>query len=349
MQTDPVTPPGTAPRRPRLVIAHHPSLDLLDDHARARISSVADIIDPEPIGSWTDPRADSLLARAEVILGHWGCPRLDASVVARAPHLGLFAYAAGTVKGTIDPGVFDFDIVITSGADANAEPVAEFTLATILFANKDVFWQRDVRRTPRDPALGEFRVPAAAPVGNYDKTIGIVGASLVGRRVIELLTAFPHLRVVLYDPYVTADEATTLGVTKLPLDELCAASDVLSIHAPDLPSTRHMIGAAQLASLRDGATVINTARGALLDHDALLAEVSAGRLSAVLDVTDPEPLPEGHPLWALPNVFITPHVAGSLGTELRRLVDHAVDEIDRWRSGRPAHNAITKDQLARLA
>ena len=95
--------------------------------------------------------------------------------------------------------------------------------------------------------------------------------------------------------------------------------------------------------------MINTARGALLDHEALLAEVSTGRLSAVLDVTDPEPLPDDHPLWALPNVFITPHLAGSLGSELGRMVDHAIDEIDRWRNGRPARNAITKEMLPRLA
>jgi phosphoglycerate dehydrogenase-like enzyme len=347
MQT--ATAPGPGSSRPRLIIAHHPSLGLLDDDARGRIAEVADIIDPEPIGDWNDPRANRLLAEAEVILGHWGCPPLDSSVVARAPNLGLFAYAAGTVKQTVDPDVFDTGIRITSGADANAEPVAEFTLATVLFTNKDVFWQRDVRRIPRDQALRGFRQPSGVAVGNYDKTIGIVGASLIGRRVIELLAGFAHLRVVLYDPFVTADEATALGVTKMALDELCVVSDILSIHAPDLPRTRHMIGAAQLGALRTGATVINTARGALLDHDALLTEVSTGRLSAVLDVTDPEPLPDDHPLWAMPNVFITPHIAGSEGTELRRMIDYVVDEIDRWRSGRPARNAITRGQLDRLA
>jgi phosphoglycerate dehydrogenase-like enzyme len=335
--------------RPALLIAHHPSLDLLDQDALDRISEVADILDHEPLGDWNEPRADDLLARAEVILGHWGCAPLDATVVDRAPNLGLFAYAAGTVKQTISPDVFDRDIRVTSGADANAEPVAEFTLATILFSNKDVFWQRDVRRTPRDASLRGFRQSHDVAVGNYDKTIGVVGASLIGRRVIELLGAFPHLNVALYDPFVTEAEAATLGASKLELDELCASVDILSIHAPDLPSTRHMIGTSQLAALRTGATVINTARGALLDHDALLGEVSTGRLSAVLDVTDPEPLPDGHPLWALPNVFITPHLAGSLGTELRRMIDHAVDEIDRWRTGRPARNAITKDMLGRLA
>ncbi len=157
------------------------------------------------------------------------------------------------------------------------------------------------------------------------------------------------MSVALYDPFVDEAEAATLGVTKMELDELCATVDILSIHAPDLPSTKRMIGMRQLAALRTGATVVNTARGALLDHEALLAEVTTGRLSAVLDVTDPEPLPADHPLWALPNVFITPHLAGSVGTELRRMVDHAVDEIDRWRSGSPARNPVTKDMLARLA
>jgi phosphoglycerate dehydrogenase-like enzyme len=335
--------------RPALVFAHHPSLELFDDDALATIREVADVLDPAPIGDWSDPRTDDLLPRAEVILGHWGCPPIDRTVLDRAPKLGLFAYAAGTVKQTIDAGIFERSIRVTSGAAANAEPVAEFTLAAILFANKDVFWQRDVRRTPRDPALREFRRSSTMAVGNYDKTIGIVGASLVGRRVIELLAPFVHLDVVLHDPFVDDDEAAALGARRMELDDLCAASDILSIHAPDLPTTRHMIGARQLAALRTGATVINTARGALVDHDALLAEVSTGRLNAVLDVTDPEPLPDDHPLWALPNVFVTPHLAGSLGTELRRLIAHAVDEIDRWRSGRPALNEITIDRLGRLA
>ncbi|MGB0114063.1 MAG: hydroxyacid dehydrogenase [Ilumatobacteraceae bacterium] len=336
-------------RRPTLLIAHHRSLDLFDTPALERIAEVADILDTEPVDDWSEPRSIDLLDRAEVILGHWGCPPVNAALLDGAPNLGLFVYAAGTVKHTLDPDVFSREIRVTSGALANAEPVAEFTVATILFSNKDVFWQRDVLRTPRDPELETFRQPHDVAVGNYDKTIGIVGASLIGRRVIELLRPFPHLGVVVYDPFLSEDEATELGVTKMDLDDLCRASDIVSIHAPDLPATHHMIGAAQLAAMRTGATLVNTARGRLLDHDALLAETSSGRLSAVLDVTDPEPLPREHPLWALPNVFITPHLAGSLGTELRRMVDAAIDEIDRWRNGRPGRNEVTAAQLDRLA
>ena len=281
--------------RPVALLAYHPSLDVFDE--------------------------DALLADVEVVIGHWGCPPIDRSVLDRAPKLRLFAYGAGTVTQTITTDVLDRGVRVTSGATANAEPVAEFTLASILYANKDVIWQRDVRRMPRDPSLRSFRQPPVAPVGNADKMIGIVGASLIGRRVIELLEGFPDLDVGLYDPFVDADEAASLGVQLMNLDELCSAVDVLSIHAPDLPSTRRMIG----------------------------DELQAGRLSAVLDVTDPEPLPDDHPLWRLPNAFVSPHVAGSLGTELQRMVDHLVDEIERWSTGRPARNEVTADSFHRLA
>lgn len=332
--------------RPTIVIAHWSGLDFFGPDGLAALAEVGDVLDPEPLGSFDDPRADALLAEAEVLVGHWGCPLIGSDVVDRAPRLGLIAYAAGTVKFTVAEDVFDRDVRITSGAPANAEPVAEFTLAAILLANKDVFFRREAMR---DPTIGVGRPRADVPVGNWDKTIGIVGASMVGRRVIELLRAFPRLRVTLYDPFVDEHDAVVLGVTKLDLDELCATADVLSVHAPDIPATRGMIGARQLAALRTGATVINTARGALVDHDALIAELRSGRLDAVLDVTDPEPLPDDSPLRSLPNVFLTPHLAGSQGTELGRMTEHVVDEIRRWAAGEPARNQVTKDALGRLA
>lgn len=334
--------------RPQIVVAHYgPGLDFFTPADLARIGEVGDVLDTAALASWDDPRADDLLARADVVLGHWGCPRIDAAVLDRAPRLGLVAYAAGTVKDVVDETVFARGVRVTSGAPANAEPVAEYALAMILLAGKDVWFRRDQQR---DPWLGAGRPAPEVEIGNHGRTIGLIGASLVGRRVIELLRSFPHLHVALYDPYVSAEEAARLGVEQVTdVDELCRRSDVLSIHAPDLPATRGMVGAAQLALLRTGATVVNTARPALLDQDALLAEATAGRLSAVLDVTDPEPLPSDHPLLALPNVVVTPHLAGSEGTELARMAEHAADEIRRWAAGEPARNEITLDQLARLA
>jgi phosphoglycerate dehydrogenase-like enzyme len=131
------------------------------------------------------------------------------------------------------------------------------------------------------------------------------------------------------------------GGTLVELPELLARSEILTLHAPALPSTHRMIGAAELALLPDHATVVNTARGSLVDSAALAAECRSGRLFAILDVTDPEPLPPGDPLRTVRNVMITPHLAGSLGTEILRLTDHTLDELVRWTAGEPLLAEIT--------
>ncbi|MCY3635128.1 MAG: hydroxyacid dehydrogenase [bacterium] len=328
--------------RPNIAIAHWPGLELFREADLDRLRGLGSLLNTEPIGAWDD-EAGAVLSEAEAIVGHWGCPPLDVAMLDRAPRLGLFAYAAGTVKMTLTDAVWDRGIRVTSGANANAEPVAEFTLAAILFANKGVLWRRGPADFSAMSAMGDRQW------GNHGRTIGIVGASLIGRRVIELLRSFPHLKVTLYDPYVTPEEAASLGVDKLELNELCASADVLSIHAPALPETMHMIGADQLSALPDGATVINTARGPLIDHEAFLPHLASGRLYAILDVTDPEPLPEDSPLLEMPNVWISPHLAGSQGTELARMTDYVIEEIRRWSAGEPALNEVTQDRLATMA
>lgn len=314
--------------RPRIVLAMADGLDAAAFGAahRARLDAVGDVVDTDP----------------DIVLGHWGCPVLDESLLDTMPRLRLFAYAAGTVKAIVTPAVWARGVIITSAAAANALPVAEYTLAAILFANKGVIASRE---RLRDPAV---RIRRPRPLGNVAKRVGIIGASLVGRRVIELLAPF-DLEVVVADPFLDDDEATRLGVRKVELDELVSSADVVSVHAPDLPSTRQLVGRAELAAMRDGATLVNTARGAIVDTDALVEELRDGRISAVLDVTDPEPLPEGHPLLSLPNAFVTPHVAGALGSELGRLADLALTEIERFVDGLPPLHPVRQVDLERIA
>lgn len=310
----------------------------------ARLEASGGILDRAPLSSWDDPRAGALVAEAEILVGHWGCPTLTEDVLARAPKLRLFAYAAGTVKWQVTDAVWQRDLVVTSAAAANAVPVADYAVAAILLANKGVFL---VREKLRDPSVS---VPLdLTRVGNCGARVGIVGASFVGRLVIERLRE-TDLVISVYDPYLSAEEAAQLGVEKVDdLDDLCASVDLLSIHAPDIPATRGMIGAAQLARLHDGVTVVNTARPALVDQDALTAELTVGRLAAVLDVTEPDPLPAGHPLLALPNAFVTPHVAGAMGNELRRLSELAVVEVERFVAGEPPLYPVRAADLDRIA
>ena len=308
-----------------------------------RLAAIGEIIDPQPLTRLDDDRARTVLAECDVLLGHWGCPTLTVAALDAAPELRLFAYAAGTVKWQVTDAVWDRSVRVTSAAAANAVPVAEYTVAMILLANKGALLFRERARNP------ELRLPFPNPLGNVAKRVGIVGASFVGRLVIEMLRPY-SLDVVVYDPYLDDHQAVTLGVAiERDLTTLCSTVDVLSIHAPDVPPTRGMIGAAQIAALRDGAVLINTARPALIDQTELLDHLAAGRISAILDVTDPEPIPTDHPLLSLANVFVTPHIAGSIGTELSRMADLAIDEIERFGRDEPLLYEVTASDLDRIA
>lgn len=307
-----------------------------------RLRAVAHVPDPAPLERLDDDRARSLLSEADILLTGWLCPPITDEVLDAAPRLRLVAHAAGTVKDHVTPDVWSRGIVVTSAAAANAIPVAEYTLAAILFANKRVFAAHESYRRRRTGML------LGLDAGNRNKTVGVVGASRVGRLVIERLRPF-ELDVVVHDPTLTEDDARALGVEVVELDELLARADVVSLHVPAVPSTMHMIGKEELANMRDGATLVNTARGAVVDHEALMAELSTGRIHAVLDVTDPEPLPPDSPLFDMPNVFLTPHVAGAAGTEIPRLGELAVDEIERWVRGEPLLHQVRFEELDQIA
>jgi phosphoglycerate dehydrogenase-like enzyme len=279
-----------------------------------------------------------------VLVTGWGCPHISGEVLAAAPRLRLIAHAAGTVTPFIDPAVYERGVVVTNAVDANAIPVAEFTLAAIIMANKQVLRFRDLYRDDHKRSSSHALMDEA--IGNYRRTIGIIGASRIGRRVIGLLQNL-DCSVLLYDPFVSASEG--LDADLVDLDALMARSDVVSLHAPSLPSTRGMIGARQFGLMRDGATFINTARGALVDEAAMIAELKSGRISAVIDVTDPEIAPEGSPLYELPNVLLTPHMAGAIGTERSRLGRFVADEVERFVAGRPLQFAIDPATLERQA
>ncbi|MDX2523434.1 hydroxyacid dehydrogenase [Streptomyces europaeiscabiei] len=302
-------------------------------------------IDPALVAEdFTDPQVREVLAEAEVLVTGWGCPRIDEAVLDAAPKLRAVLHSAGSVKGFVAPAVWERGIAVSTAATANALPVAEYTLAMVLLAGKDILGRRERLRTERvSPGWGF--VPG---IGNHGRRVGVIGASRIGRRVIELLRPF-DLRVSLTDPYVDEAGAAALGVTLLPLDDLLRTCDIVTVHAPDTPETHRLIDRRALALMSDGAVIVNTARGALVDHDALIDELRAGRLSAILDVTDPEPLPADSPLLDLPNAFVTPHLAGSQGNEVARLGLAVTQEAERLAAGRELAHALDRAALERMA
>ncbi|MDR2997135.1 MAG: hydroxyacid dehydrogenase [Microbacterium sp.] len=333
-----------AAHRPHVLLAMSTDAaqTVFDDRRLARLGALAELAHDAPVTDF-DLLPDEVLSEIEVLVTSWGAPELDAARLARLPRLRAVFHAAGSVRPIVTDEFWDRGILITSAADANAVPVAEFAFAAIVLAGKRAFLH--VREPGFRPENG---LHDYAGIGNVDRTIGIVGYSRIGRRVVEMLRML-DVRVLVADPFADAADVASAGAELVPLAELLPQADVLSLHAPALPETHHMIGAAELAALPGGATVINTARGALLDHDALLAECRTGRLDAVLDVTDPEPLPADSELLRLPNVAITPHIAGSLGTELRRLADSALDELEAFASGAAPRHPVTASEMATTA
>lgn len=290
---------------------------------RARVRLDDSLIAP------TDPGALRAATDTEILITGWGAPQLDSRMLDSLPHLRAVFHCAGTVKRIVSPDLWERGIRVSSSADANAVPVAEYTLAMILLSAKDAWGSAVSYRATQDMSLARPRGGVGVGVGAHGITVGIVGASRIGRRVLDLLRPF-DITTVLYDPSLSAADAAALGTTLVSLHDLLGVSDIVSLHAPLLPETHRMLGEAELATMRDGATLINTARGSLVDTEALVAELTAGRLRAVLDVTDPEPLPAGHPLFSAPGVTLTPHIAGSLGNELQRMGSQTVDEVERF-------------------
>jgi phosphoglycerate dehydrogenase-like enzyme len=317
---------------------------LFPERLMARLRRTAEIDPGVVVQDVADPAAADTLAGAEVLITGWGCPRLDEGVLAAAPALRAVLHAAGSVRHLAGEAVWQRGIAVSSAVEANALPVAEYTLGMILLAGKDVFAHRERYR-----ATHALPVPAeSAATGNFGRRVGVVGASRVGRRLLELLR--PHdFEVLLHDPYVDAAGAAALGARPVSLEDLLRQSDIVTLHAPALPGTRHLLDRARLALVRDGGVVVNTSRGALIDQPALTDELVSGRLSAILDVTDPEPLPAGSPLYGLPNVFLTPHVAGSLGNELERLGRTVVEELERLAAGLPLAHEVRHADLVRVA
>jgi phosphoglycerate dehydrogenase-like enzyme len=307
---------------------------------RDEIAGLVDVYAPQQTAASIaeDP---SPLQEAELIFSGWGMARMDEAFLAAAPRLRALFYGAGSIRGFMSDAAWDRGILVTSAYAANAIPTAEYALSQILFSLKRGWYHAlAIQRTGR--------YPKRAPVpGAYRSTVGLVSLGMIGSHVARLLQAF--------DVHVLAStssevRARHLGAERCSLEELFRRADVVSLHTPWLPETVGMITGAHLASMKPGATFINTARGAVVREEEMI-EVLAGRpdLFAVLDVTYPEPPEPGSPLYTLPNVVLTPHIAGSMDRECERMGRYMVDELERYLAGEPLRWAISREEAANLA
>ena len=309
---------------------------------RLSISPCVKILDP--LITPQDYHASSdIWPDVEMIFSGWGMVTMDEAFFRRFPKLKVVFYAAGTVRSFVTDAFWRHEIRLTNAAAANAVPVSEFAISQILFALKHGWQQAFFIRKHR-----KFPVPHSLP-GAYRTTVGIISLGAIGRLVAERLRHF-DLNMVAYDPLFPPEEAAKLNVKLLSLEEVFIVSDVVTCHTPLLKETHGMIRRGHFESMKPGATFINTARGAVVDEEEMIhALKSRPDLFALLDVTEPLPPVEGSPLYALDNVMLTPHIAGSLGSECRRMGRSMVEESDRFLAGEPLRYEIDEERFRSMA
>jgi phosphoglycerate dehydrogenase-like enzyme len=299
----------------------------------------------EPGGRRVDPeQVAELIGEADAVLTSWGAPKFDETLLKRAPKLKVIAHAAGTIKGFVPPEVFDRGIAVTHAAALIAEAVGEWALTVTLMSLRRAY---EFNRTMHEGgwAKRDFGFGQAL----YGKRVGIVAASMTGRAFIKLLQPF-GCDIVVFDPYLSDERTKQLGVTRIDsLDELFRTSNVVSNHAPTTPETDGMIGAKQLSLLRDDMLFVNTARARAIDYEALVKELTSGRFRAALDVFPKEPLDAASALRGLPNVILSPHVAGGTEESRKRLGAGMVEELRRFFAGEKLQYGVTKQMLATMA
>lgn len=335
----------THPRIRSALIGNQPwQIDRVYGRGRkAELAAQTDLF-PEYVTTADFPRQLERLRGVQVLFSTWGMSEELARLASGLPDLKAFFYAAGTVRSFAKP-LLDKGVIVVSAWAANAIPVSQFALAQILLSLKGYF--RNVRESARPGHRGRL-LETDAP-GVMGETVALLGCGRVGKAVAELLRPF-QLQMLAYDPYLSDGDAAVLGVRPASLEECFAGAYVISNHLPDLPATRGLLGRALFASMRPGATFINTGRGATVDESGLASVLSARPdLTALLDVTDPEPAPADSAWHALENVRLSSHIAGSNGNEVVRMADYCLEEFRAWRDARPLRYQVTREMLAKMA
>ncbi len=285
------------------------------------------------------------LADVDYIFSTWGMPRFTEEQIKKyLPSLKAVFYGAGSVQGFARE-FLNCGIDVFSAWGANAVPVAEFTVAQIVLANKGYF-QRFCHTSCEKWENRGFGNPFR---GNYNTKIGLLGAGMIGRLVINMLKAY-RFDVMVFDPFLPDEKAAELGVTKASLETIFAECNVISNHLANNAQTQGILKAEYFASMKPNATFINTGRGAQVDEAGLAAAMrEVPTRVALLDVTMPEPPVEGSDFYKLPNVFLSPHIAGSLGNEVERMGEFMYDEMVAYKNGQPTQYGVTLKMLETMA
>lgn len=320
--------------------------DLLPDWIVEKFSGFFDlrvVTDPQNLSG---AEYDSLLGDCDGFVSTWEIPALNPTALKNAERLKIIAHGGGQVRFFLPEDVFDLrpDLRICNASNVMARPVAEHTLLmsiallrNICFISRWAAGNEDWQAYPREKN-----------VSLLNKKVGIVGLGQIAGEFIELARPF-KVEFLVYSSHLSEQVAIRLGLKKSSLEEIFSTCDVITISAANTPANRHMINRDLLRLIRPGAVLVNNARGALIDEQALIEELESGRFSAAIDVTDPEPPPMDNRLRTLPNVYLTPHSAGPTPDQWPWMTNEALEIAKACFEGRPVWNAIDRQRFSYMA
>jgi phosphoglycerate dehydrogenase-like enzyme len=292
------------------------------------------------------PAMKKQLATAEALITTWDSPCFGDELLQLAPNLRIVAHCGGEVKKRFTGSLLD-KLTITTAPEPMARATAELAAALVLYCGRGIDAYRGALRKRNNKIYDDAHL-RGTPESLIGREIGMIGFGRIGRKIVDLLRGF-DLRWRVYDPYASREGARDSQVEFVELRPLLRAADLLVLAAALTDETRGLLGRRNLARLPNGATVINVARGAVLDLDALTNEVRKGRLQCAIDVTDPvEPLSPAHPLRNLPGAVVTPHIGGGTSKARHEMADDLVDDLKRFFRGETVKNRVTTAMLSRM-
>jgi len=284
------------------------------------------------------------LGSAKALITTWDSPGFGDELLEIAPNLRVIAHCGGEVKSRFQGSLLE-RLTVTTAPEPMARATAELGAALVLYCGRNVDWYRRQLREPASQiysSVHKHGTPEFLVGGQF----GMIGFGRIGRTIVDLLRGF-GLRWRVYDPYAVRSLNDQVEFSSL--QAVLKSSRILVLTAALTDETRGLLNRKNLSRLPDGSTVINIARGGLVDLDALTAEVRRGRLRCAIDVSDPlEPLPRKHPLRSLPGAIVTPHIGGGSLKARHEMADDLIDDLERFFEGKPVKNRVTISMLARM-
>jgi len=337
--------------RPKILVSIPVSLlrSLSVPSDEAELFSFADVVKNVNDVQFTISELQEAAADVDGMITSWGSPKITPEVLERAKKLKIIGHAAGSVKPYVCDEAFERGVVVVSAAPEIARSVAEYALCQMINSLRDIpDYIGSMKSVGAEQQAKRERLEKSKDLAG--KKVGLIGSGSVARRLIRLLKPF-DVEIRIYDPYLSEDDAMSLGIIKTSLNDVLSESDIISLHAASTAETHHMMGEKELGLVRDGTILINSARGALIDEGALISELRKGRFRAVLDTAGEETggIPANSELRRLENVYLTPGLAGPSGERQRMLFSSIVGDFRLFFSGKEPRNQVNAEALRRLA